>query len=185
MNRITSLDSYKGTWLEKLYKPEPVDVIKQSLKNKLEKGVIDQPLYESALNQLEKLNKGNYLEKAEEDKRSSISKTYSGKDIYKDGKHSDYSNFHENDHHEAGYKHQDLAKKERDKKYHYDALANMSKADGDKEEAKKYEGMKKESEEKEIHHTAQAEYHFGEARPKQERERSDEVRKKVREIKKS
>lgn len=185
MNKITSLDSYKGTWLEKLYKKDPVESIRLSLKDKFEKGIIDSALYESACNQLESIYKRDYLEKGGEDKRMSIGKTYSGKDIYEDGKHSDYSNFHENDHYEAGHKHQDLARKERDKKYHYGSLAELSKADGDKDEYKKYDGMKKESEEKEMHHTAQSEYHFGEAKPRQEREKSDEVRKRIREIKKS
>lgn len=185
MNRITSLDSYKGTWLEKLYKKDPVESIRLSLKEKLEKGVIDHTLYESACNQLESISKGDYLEKAGEDKRMCLGKTYSGKDIYADGRGSDYSNFHENDHYEAAYKHRDIASKERDKKYHYGSLAELSKADGDKDESKKYEGMKKESEEKEMHHTAQAEYHFGEAKPKQERERTFEINKRVKEIKKS
>lgn len=185
MNRITSLESYKGTWLEKLYKQEPVEAIKLSLKDKLEKGVIDRPLYDSALNQLENLNKVNSLEKAGDGKRPEVGKTYSGKSIYHDGKHSDYEKFHENDHHEAGYKHQDIARKERDKKYHYDSLSTYSKMDGDKDKVKEYEGLKKEAEDKEKHHTAQSEYHFGEAKPKQERDRSDEIRRKVKEIKKS
>lgn len=178
MHQIISSEQYKNTPASKVFIESPELIIRKSLKNNLEKGVIDQPLYESALKQLQSiLEKGGDMGKDEV-----CGTTSSGKPIYKDGGHSQYGNFHEYDHHEAASHHEAIARKEREKKNLHESLGRVVESDGDKDEAKEHFGKMKEAEEKEKHHSAQAQYHKEEAQPNSQKDRMSDIGKKVREI---
>ncbi len=185
MGNIISSSDYTGTPLEKAFIPNSLNEnsIRKELKLKLEKGVIDQPLYDNAVKELETI-----LEKAGEGKTKQedvIGETSSGKSIYKDGKHSNYANFHENDHYEAARHHSTMADKENTRKFAHDRLHELAKGEGNKEEAKDHFDKMKDAEDREKHHTAQAQYHRTEAQPSQYRDRDAEISKRVSAIKKS
>lgn len=184
MGKIISSTDYTGTSLEKAFIPNSLneDSIRKELKLKLEKGVIGQPLYESAVKELETI-----LEKAGEGSKGGkvIGHTSSGKPIYESGKHSDYGNFHEYDHSEASMHHYRKSDEQRVKKNSYETLRSVAEDNKDRDEVKKYSDLKKDAEEKEKHHSAQGQYHQEESKPQSVKDRYSEIGKKVDGIRKS
>lgn len=98
-----SISDYKGTTFSKVYSDDnkiiSAEVIHHQLKNKLEKGLIDQPLYDKAVEQLDS------LVKAEGSRGGKIiGHTTSGKPIYDSVNHPDHKKFTGADHNDAAEK---------------------------------------------------------------------------------
>jgi len=132
MSEVIGIDSYKGSNIEKAFSPTIGEVLKQKLDYNLEKGLIDKPLYEKAVVQLEQV-----IEKAGKGEGSKgghiIGHTKSGKPIYKNKASHEYKNFSIEDHKDAQRTHEEQYVEHRDKRghvnnqMHYDYHNAMSK----------------------------------------------------------
>lgn len=97
-----NLNQQRAASILKAYEPRNKS-LRDVIEEKFAKGVIDQTLYESALNQLETFEKGGEGSKG----GKVIGHTRSGKPIYasKSGDHKDYKEYSEEDHKDAYVQH--------------------------------------------------------------------------------
>lgn len=115
MGRVITSEDYVGTKLERLIQPDPAKLLRKSLDDKFEKGVIDQPLYDGAVKELDQL-----IEKAGgEGSRGGhiIGHTQSGKPVYSGKKAENYHDFNSQDHRDANYVHSDEHRSNSNKAY--------------------------------------------------------------------
>lgn len=160
-----------------------MDKIRKIIDSSYKKGSIDTETFLKA-----NIQYSNILEKGGSGEGSKggkvIGHTRSGKPIYENGSHSNYANFHEDDHHESSYKHSSLAESARVEKNSHETLNRIAQERGDKEGAKHHAEKSKEAGEREMHHSAHAQYHAEEARPHSVKDRYSEIGKRVGKIKK-